>query len=148
MGVKTLDQLVARASAASSEFEMAVPSSMIITRLTVFRSKGDQSLRSLLSCAVLPPLGGEAPWSFSTIFFNLRVGDFGGALMEQAGARHDDGVLGIYLDEFADEGWGSHKGSGHLDIVVSDGSGGLEEELELALGGVGVVIEDFLRAFC
>ena len=39
------------------------------------------------------------------------------------------------------KGWASHKGSGHLDVVMSDGSGGLEDELELALGGVGVVIE-------
>ena len=84
---------------------------------------------------------------FDDLFFNLRVGDFGGALMEQAGARHDDGVLGIYLDEFADEGRASHERSGHLGIIVSHGSGSLKEKLELALGGVGVVVEDFSESF-
>ena len=80
---------------------------------------------------------------FSNLSFNLSVGDFRGALVEQARAGHNNSVLGVYLDEFADEGWAFHKGSGHLDIVASDGSGGLEDELELALGGIGVAIEDF-----
>ena len=43
---------------------------------------------------------------FDDLFFNLRLGDFGGALMEQARARHDDGVLGVYLNEFVDQGLG------------------------------------------
>ena len=37
--------------------------------------------------------------------------------------------------------------AGHLDIVVNDGSDSLEDELELALGGVGVVVEDFPEGF-
>ena len=63
--------------------------------------------------------------------------------MEQARAGHDNGVMGGYLNEFADEGLAFHEGSGHLDIVVSDGSGGLEDELELAPRGTGVVVEVF-----
>ena len=67
--------------------------------------------------------------------------------MELARAGHDNGVMVVYLNEFADEGWAFHEGYGHLDIVVSDGSGGLGIELELTIGGAGVVVEDFLRAF-
>ena len=76
------------------------------------------------------------------VVFDLRIGDFRGTLVEQTGAHHDDGVLRIYLDKFADVGWASYEGSGHLDIVVSDGSGSLKEGLELALGGAGIVVED------
>ena len=74
---------------------------------------------------------------FIDLFFNLSVGDSGGALMEQARAGHDDDALGGYLNEFADEGWAFHEGSGHLGVVVGNGSGGLEEELELTFGGSG-----------
>ena len=84
---------------------------------------------------------------FSNLSFNLRVGDFRGALVEQAKAGHNDGVWGIYLDEFADEGLFFHGGSGHLDIVVSDGSGGLEDELGWLSGELGSLLRIFLRAF-
>ena len=78
-------------------------------------------------------------WGCAVIVFgylplSLSVGDFGGALVEQARAGHDNGVMVVYLNEFADEGWPFHDGPGHLDIVVGDGSGGLEDKLELTLG--------------
>ena len=34
-----------------------------------------------------------------------------------------------------------------FDVVVGDGSGSLKDELELALRGVGIVIEDFPESF-
>ena len=80
---------------------------------------------------------------FDDLFFNLSVGDLGGTLVEQSGARHDDSVLGIYFNKFANVGWASYADSCHFDIIVGDGSGSLEEELELAIGGVGIAAEDF-----
>ena len=68
---KTFDQLRARASAASFGFEVMELSSLIIAKLTFFRSKGDHNLSNLLSWADLPPLGGEVPWSFSAICFSI-----------------------------------------------------------------------------
>ena len=84
---------------------------------------------------------------FDDLFFDWSVGDFGGTLVEQSGARHDDSVLGICLNNFADVGKASYEDSGHLDIIVGDGSGSLEDELELALGGAGIVVEDFPKFF-
>ena len=86
-------------------------SSLIIARLTVFRSKGDHSLSSLFSWADMPPLGGEEPWSLLAICFSV-----GRTFFED-----------------------SH----HFDVVVGDGSGGLEHELELAFGGIGIVVGYF-----
>ena len=95
----TLDQLRARASAASSELEVMVSSSLIIARWTAFRSKGDHNFSTLFSWADLPPLGGEEPWSFSAICFSICVL----AILEahswnSPGACHDDCVLVVHFD--------------------------------------------------
>ena len=84
---------------------------------------------------------------FIDLFLNLSVADFGGTFMEQARANHGDNALGGDLDEFPYEGWVFHQGFGHLGVVVGHGSSGLEEELELTLGGVGIVVEDFSECF-
>ena len=47
--------------------------------------------------------------------------------------------------EFADEGLASHEGSGHFGVVVGSSSGGLEDELKLAFGEVGIVIKDLSK---
>ena len=105
LGAKTLDQLSERAVAAPSESLVVVPSLLMMARLTALRSKGDQSLRSLLSWAALPPLGGGgALLVFGDLSLDLRVGDFRGAFVKQAGAGHDNNALGVNLDEFPDEG--------------------------------------------
>ena len=78
---------------------------------------------------------------FGDLFFDLRVGDFGGTLAEQPGTRHTDSVLVVnFFDELADMGRSFYEESRHFGVVVGDGSGGLENELELALGGVGSVV--------
>ena len=38
---------------------------------------------------------------FGDLFFDLSVGYFRGTLVEQPGACHDDSVLRIHFDEFA-----------------------------------------------
>ena len=80
---------------------------------------------------------------FEDLPFNLSVGDFRGTLVEQPGARHDDSVLRIYFDKFANVGRSFFEDPCHFDVVVGGGSGALEDELELALRGVGIVIADF-----
>ena len=77
------------------------------------------------------------------LFFDLSVGDFGGALVEQPGARHNDSVLVVDFHERADLGRSFFEDSRHFGVVVSDGSGCVEHELELAFGGVRIVIEYF-----
>ena len=84
---------------------------------------------------------------FGDLFFDLSVGDFRGTLVEQPGACHDDSVLRIYFDEFANVGRSFLGNSCHFDVVVGDGSGSFEDELELAIRGVGIVIEDFPTSF-
>ena len=59
---------------------------------------------------------------FGDLFFDLCVGDFGGTLVEQPGARHDDCVLVVHFDEFADKSKSFFKDSHHLGVVVRDGS--------------------------
>ena len=85
---------------------------------------------------------------FGDLFFDLSVGYFRGTLVEQPGACHDDSVLRTYFDEFANVGRSFFEDSRHFDVVVGDGSGSLEDELELALRGVGIVIEDSPQFFC
>ena len=84
---------------------------------------------------------------FGDLFFDLSVGYFRGTLVEQPGACHDDSVLRIYFNKFANVGRSFFEDSCHFDVVVGDGSGSLDEELELALRGVGIVIENFPKAF-
>ena len=84
---------------------------------------------------------------FGDLFFDLSVGYFRGTLVEQPGACHDDSVLRIYFDEFANASKSFFENSSHFDVVVGDGSGSLEDGLELALREVGIVIEDFPESF-
>ncbi len=56
---------------------------------------------------------------FGDLLSDLSVGDFSGTLVEQPGACHADSVLKTCFDEFAN------------DVVVGDGSGSLEDELEV-----------------
>ena len=84
---------------------------------------------------------------FGDLFFDLSVSDFRGTLAEQPGACHYDSFLRIYFDKFANVGRSFFEDSFHFDVVVGDGSGSLEDELELARRGVGIVIEDFPESF-
>ena len=54
--------------------------------------------------------------------------------MEQPGARHDDSVLEISFDRFANAGRSFLEDSCYFDVIVGDGSGSLEDELELTQG--------------
>ena len=71
---------------------------------------------------------------FGDLSLDLRVGDFRGAFVKQAGAGHDNNALGVNLDEFPDEGGAFNKSPGHLGVIEGHGPGSLENELELALG--------------
>ena len=62
---------------------------------------------------------------------------------DSRGARHDDSALEIYFDNFPDVGQVFFEDSCHFDVIVSDGSGSLENVLDLALRGFGMVIADF-----
>ena len=84
---------------------------------------------------------------FVDLSLDLRVGNFRGAFVEQAGACHDNDAFGVYLDEFPNEGWAFHEGSGHFGVVEGHSPGRLENELELALGRVGIFAQDFPEGF-
>ena len=84
---------------------------------------------------------------FVYLFLDLRVGDFRGASVEQAWAGHGDVALGVDFDEFPNEGWAFHEDSGHFGVVVGHSSSRLENELELALGRVGVLAQDLSESF-
>ena len=84
------------------------------------------------------------PWSCSAIrFFDLSVGDFRRTLVEQPWACPDDRGTVVYFDELADMGWTFFEDSHQSGVVVSDGYGGLEHELDLAFWGVGIAVEYF-----
>ena len=57
--------------------------------------------------------------------------------------RGTDSAKVVHFDEFSNMGRVFFDDSRHFGIVVSDGSGGLEHELELAFWGVGVVVKYF-----
>ena len=63
--------------------------------------------------------------------------------MEEAWAGHGDNALGADFDEFPYKCGAFHEGPGHLGVVVGHSSSRLEENLELAFGGVGILVEDF-----
>ena len=84
---------------------------------------------------------------FIDLTLDLRVGNLRGAFVEQAWACHDNDAFGVYFDKFPDEGWAFHEGSGHSSVVVSHSSSRLKKKLELALGRVGILAEDFPEFF-
>ena len=67
--------------------------------------------------------------------------------MEQARAGHGNDALGVYLNEFPDMGSAFHEGSSRFGVIVGNGSSSLEDKLELAFGGVGVVVKDLSESF-
>ena len=63
--------------------------------------------------------------------------------MKQSRAGHDNDTFGVCLNEFADEGWAFHEGSGQPGVVEGHSPSRLENELELALGRMRIFAEDF-----
>ena len=72
--------------------------------------------------------------------FDLGVGSFRSTFVEHPWACHDDTAKVVNFDEFSNMGRAFSDDSRHFGIVVSDGSGGMEHELELVFWGVGVVV--------